>query len=196
MPAAGPTDAPFEDEDLDLVRRIGRGDGAACAALVDRHLPRILALAGRMLGNRADAEEIAQEVFLRIWREAGAWRPGRARFSTWLYRVTVNLCHDRLRRRRETGLDAAGDPPSREPPPGAELQRRAVATRVERALAQLPERQRAAILLCHYEELGNIEAAAIMEVSVEALESLLARGRRRLRELLAADVGDLMGELQ
>lgn len=195
MAAAGSAGAPLEDPDLDLVRRVGRGDGAACAALVDRHLPRIVALAGRMLGNRADAEEVAQEVFLRVWQQAARWRPGEAKFSTWLHRVAVNLCHDRLRRRRETGLDAAGDPPSGEPPPGTELQRRAVAARVERALAQLPERQRSAILLCHYQELGNIEAAAVLEVSVEALESLLARGRRRLRELLASDVADLLGEL-
>lgn len=196
MAAAGPAGAPLEDPDLDLVRRVGRGDGAACAALIDRHLPRIMALAGRMLGNRADAEEVAQEVFLRVWQQAAGWRPGAAKFSTWLHRVAVNLCHDRLRRRRETGIEAAGDPPGGEPPPGAGLQRRAVAARVERALAQLPARQRSAILLCHYQELGNIEAAAVLEVSVEALESLLARGRRRLRALLADEVGDLLGELR
>jgi RNA polymerase sigma-70 factor (ECF subfamily) len=193
---AGQADPPLDDPDLDLVRRVGAGDGAACAALVDRHLAKIVALGGRMLGNRADAEEVAQEVFLRVWRQAAAWQPGRARFSTWLYRVTVNLCHDRLRRRRETSLDAAGDPPSRDPPPGTGLQQAAVAARVERALAALPERQREAIVLCHYQELGNIEAAGVLGISVEALESLLSRGRRRLRELLSAEVGDLMGGLQ
>jgi RNA polymerase sigma-70 factor (ECF subfamily) len=191
-----PTGEPGEDPDLELVRQVGAGDQRACAALVDRHLPKVLGLAGRLLGNRADAEEVAQEVFLRVWRHAGEWRPGGAKFSTWLHRVTFNLCHDRLRRRRETTLDAIGDPPSGEPPPGTELQRAAVTARVEAALAQLPDRQREAILLCHYQELGNIEAAEAMEISVSALESLLARGRRRLKELLAGELGDLMGELR
>src|SRR5215813_6080589 len=104
-----PAGGPVEDPDLDLVRRVGAGEGPACAALVDRHLPRILGLAGRLLGSRADAEEVAQEVFLRVWQQAGRWRAGEARFSTWLHRVAVNLCQDRLRRRRETSLDAAGD---------------------------------------------------------------------------------------
>jgi RNA polymerase sigma-70 factor, ECF subfamily len=191
-----PTGEPGEDPDLELVRQVGAGDQRACAALVDRHLPKVLGLAGRLLGNRADAEEVAQEVFLRVWRHAGEWRPGGAKFSTWLHRVTFNLCHDRLRRRRETTLDAIGDPPSGEPPPGTELQRAAVTARVEAALAQLPDRQREAILLCHYQELGNIEAAEAMEISVSALESLLARGRRRLKELLAGELSDLMGELR
>jgi RNA polymerase sigma-70 factor (ECF subfamily) len=190
------TGEPAEDPDLELVRQVGAGDQRACAALVDRHLPKVLGLAGRLLGNRADAEEVAQEVFLRVWRHAGEWRAGGAKFSTWLHRVTFNLCHDRLRRRRETPLDAIGDPPSGEPPPGVELQRAAVTARMKAALAQLPERQREAILLCHYQELGNIEAAEAMEISVSALESLLARGRRRLKEILANELGDLMGELQ
>ena len=192
--AHGRPAGPVEDSDLDLVRRVGAGDGPACAALVDRHLSRILGLAGRMLGNRAEAEEVAQEVFLRVWQQAGRWRAGEARFSTWLHRVAVNLCQDRLRRRRETSLEAAGDPPSPDPPPEAALQRDAVVARVGAALRQLPERQRTAILLSHYQELGNVEAAAVLGVSVEALESLLARGRRRLKELLAGDVGDLMGD--
>lgn len=187
---------PAVDPDLDLVRRAGAGDAQACAALVDRYLAKVTAFAGRMLANRADAEEVAQDVFLRVWQHAGNWRAGSARFSTWLYRVTLNLCHDRLRRRRETTLDAAGDPASDAPPPGADLQRHAVAARVAAALAQLPERQREAIVLCHYQELGNIEAAAVLDVTVEALESLLSRGRRRLRELLASEAQDLMGELR
>jgi len=191
-----PLPASAVDPDLELVRRAGAGDAPACAALVDRYLAKVTAFAGRTLANRADAEEVAQEVFLRVWQHAGSWRAGDARFSTWLYRVTLNLCHDRLRRRRETALDAAGDPASEAPLPGADLQRNAVVARVEAALAQLPERQREAVVLCHYQELGNIEAAAILDVTVEALESLLSRGRRRLRQLLASEAQDLMGELR
>lgn len=187
--------AAGEDPDTELVRLAGEGDGHACAALVDRHLPRVLGMAVRMLGNRAEAEDVAQEVFLRTWRHAPDWKPGRARFSTWMYRVAMNLCHDRLRRRREVDLSEIGDPPDEAPSPGQGLQDARVAERVERALAQLPERQRQAIVLCHYEELGNIEAAAVMEIGVEALESLLSRGRRKLRELLREDAPDLIGDV-
>jgi RNA polymerase sigma-70 factor (ECF subfamily) len=183
------------DPDLDLLRRIANGDGAACAALVDRHLHRITGLAGHLLGNRADAEDVAQEVFLRVWQQAPRWRSGEAKFSTWLHRVTLNLCTDRLRRRRETALEAAGDPPSDAPLPDAGLQEVAIVARVQVALAQLPERQREAIVLCHYQELGNIEAAAVLELSVDALESLLARGRRKLRELLVEELPDLTGSI-
>lgn len=183
------------DPDLPLLRRVAAGDQPACAALVDRHLARLVALAWRMLGSRAEAEDVAQEVFLRLWRQAGAWQPGGARFSTWLYRVAVNLCLDRLRRRREVELDAAGDPPSGDPHPGETLQRAAVAARVAAALAQLPERQRTAIVLCHYQELGNAEAAEVMGIGVEAVESLLSRGRRKLRALLSSEAGDLLGEM-
>jgi RNA polymerase sigma factor (sigma-70 family) len=183
------------DPDLDLLRRIANGDGAACTALVDRHLRRITGLAGHLLGNHADAEDVAQEVFLRVWQQAPRWRSGEAKFSTWLHRVTLNLCTDRLRRRRETALEAAGDPPSDAPPPDAGLQEAAIVARVQAALAQLPERQREAIVLCHYQELGNIEAAAALELSVDALESLLARGRRKLRELLVEELPDLTGSI-
>lgn len=184
------------DPDLPLLRRVAIGDGVACAALVDRHLGRIVALGWRMLGDRAEAEDMAQEVFLRLWQQAGEWRPGGARLSTWLHRVAVNLCLDRLRRRREVALDAAGDPASDAPHPGTALQRQAVADRIQEALALLPERQRSAVVLCHFQELGNVEAAAVMEIGVEALESLLSRGRRKLRELLRDDAADLMGELE
>jgi RNA polymerase sigma-70 factor (ECF subfamily) len=131
-----------------------------------------------------EAEDVAQETFLRAWKQAPMWKEGSARFDTWLHRVALNLCYDRLRRRREQ--------PTAEPPeqtdPGAAPDRGLLAAdvgrRVAAALEALPERQREAVVLCHYQELGNIEAAGVMEVSVEALESLLARGRRSLRAAL------------
>ena len=89
------------DPDEELVRRIGSGDDAAMQALVSRKLPRLLALARRMLGDAAEAEDVAQETFLRIWRNAARWRPGAARFDTWIHRVALNLCYDRLRRPQE-----------------------------------------------------------------------------------------------
>ena len=151
----------------------------------DEDLPRMLALAHRLLGDPVEAEDVAQEAMLRAWRQAPSWRPGKARFDTWLHRVALNLCYDRLRRRREVLTDA---PPERaDPAPGPDrgVEAAQLGDRVNAALARLPERQREAIVLCHYQELGNIEAAALMDVSVEALESLLSRGRRALRAALA-----------
>lgn len=174
-----------DDPDGELVLRAGRGDAAAAQALVARKLPRILALAGRMLGEPAEAEDVAQEAMLRVWRHAPGWRPGKARFDTWLHRVTLNLCYDRLRRRREQPMAEPPDRADDRPGPDRGLQAVQVGLRVDRALQALPPRQREAVVLCHYQELGNVEAAGLMGVSVEALESLLSRGRRALRGALA-----------
>ena len=172
------------DPDEELVSRVGRGDAAAIQALVARKLPRLLALATRMLGDATEAEDVAQEVFVRVWRSASAWRPGMARFDTWLHRVALNLCYDRLRRRADRTM---ADPPDQVDPaplPDAAHAGSDAAARLAGALQMLAPRQREAIVLTYYQELPNIEAAAAMEISVEALESLLSRGRRSLRRLL------------
>jgi RNA polymerase sigma factor (sigma-70 family) len=173
------------DPDEDLVSRVGQGDPAAIQAMVARKLPRMLALAQRMLNDPSEAEDVAQETMLKAWRQAPRWTPGKARFDTWLHRVALNLCYDRLRRRREVLTDTMPDRADPGPSPDQRLQTAELGARVDAALAALPERQREAIVLCHYQELGNIEAAALMDISVEALESLLSRGRRALRASLA-----------
>jgi RNA polymerase sigma factor (sigma-70 family) len=173
------------DPDAELVARVGRGDRAAAQALMARHLPKMLALARRMLVDRVEAEDVVQESFLKLWTNAANWRPGQAKFETWLYRVTLNLCYDRLRKKPSVALDAAAQVIDPGPAPDAGIQAAAVTAAVEAALSDLPERQKAAILLCHYQERGNIEAAEILGISVEALESLLSRGRRALRTKLA-----------
>ncbi len=183
-----------EDEDDALVARVARGDETACRRLLDRHLGPVVAFAARILGDAVEAEDVAQESFLALWRRASRWRPGEARVSTWLHRVAKNACIDRLRRRREVALEAAGDPIDPVADPGAELEARQRAVIVAGAIAVLPERQRIALVLAYYQDLGNIEAAAVMEIGVEALESLLARARRRLREELASRRPELLGE--
>ncbi len=182
-----------EDSDEALVARAGRGDRAAASVLVARHSQKVLALCGRILFDRASAEDAAQETFLKLWENAARWKPQGARLETWLYRVATNACLDRLRRRKreapdEEGVDYVdGSPTAIEHL--EEDQRRRV---IEDALASLPERQRIAMTLCHYQELSNIEAAATMEISVEAVESLLARARRSLKAALIGQRDELM----
>jgi RNA polymerase sigma factor (sigma-70 family) len=173
------------DPDADLVARAGRGDRGAAQALMARHLPKMLSLARRMLSDPAEAEDVVQDAFLRLWTHAARWQPGGARFETWLYRVTLNKCHDRLRRRPTARLDEVGEVEDAAPGPVARLEDAEIARHIEVELAALPERQRAAIQLCHVQGCGNIEAAEIMGISVEAMESLLARGRRTLKARLS-----------
>jgi RNA polymerase sigma-70 factor (ECF subfamily) len=173
----------MHDPDAEDVARAGRGDRDAAARLIGRHAPKLLSVARRMLGS--EAEDAVQEVFLRLWTHAARWQPGKAKFETWLYRVMLNQCYDRLRRRPTQPLEAASEVADDAAPADARLDEGVQAGEIARALAGLPERQRAAILLCHFQERGNIEAAEIMGISVEALESLLARGRRSLRTRLA-----------
>lgn len=159
-------------------------------------LPPLLAVAQRILGDRAEAEDVAQEVFLRTWKQAESWEPGKARISTWMHRVCVNLCLDRLRRRREHPAGDQMPEPEDERLNAAQMvQAASVSDRVRAAMMSLPERQRAALALSHFEQLSNPETAEILGLSVEAVESLLSRARRRLRELLSDERRDLMGDV-
>jgi RNA polymerase sigma-70 factor (ECF subfamily) len=179
-----------DEADDALMRRAGHGDKAAFAVLLRRHLARATAIAHRIVGNRSDAEEIVQEAFLRCWQKAPEWRPAndrpdRAQFATWLYRVLVNLCLDRRRRPQPVELEAAGEIADGAADGFDQRVRSETSQRIAAAMAALPERQRAALALCYYEDMGNIEAAAALEISIGALESLLVRARRALRDSLA-----------
>ena len=173
--------------------RVAAGDHAACRHQADRHLGRIVAFAHRQLRDAAEAEDVAQEAFLRMWRQAPGWRP-EARIGTWLHRVALNLCIDRQRQRREQLPETLPELADPTPGPLERHHRQQVARTIERGLAALPERQRTAIILVHYQELDQRQAADVLEVSVDALESLLARGRRGLRDRLHMSRHDLMGE--
>ncbi len=140
--------------------------------------------AQRLLADRAEAEDVTQEALLRLWRIAPDWRRGEAKVTTWLYRVTANLCTDRLRRRRGTDLDSVPEIADERPSVEASMQRKARAEALQAALMRLPDRQRQAVVLRHIEGLDNPEIARIMDLGLRAVESLTARGKRALEGLL------------
>ena len=173
--------------------QIAAGDREAYRRALERHLGRIIAMAARILGERSGADDVAQETFLRLWTHAARWQP-HARLGTWLYQVALNLCRDRLGRAREVALDDVAELTDPQPSPSDAVQTQDVGRRVNAELARLPAPQRIALTLCHYQGLRNTEAAEVMDVSVEALESLLARGRRTMRDRLRAVLPELLGE--
>jgi RNA polymerase sigma-70 factor (ECF subfamily) len=183
--------APNDDDDALLVL-FANGDGAAARELTRRLAPRAHSVALRVLGDRAEAEDVTQEAMLRLWRMAPDWQPGAAKVSTWLYRVVVNLCLDRRRRQRgDTALDLVPEPPDPTPGVAERMQDAARTDALQLALMQLPDRQRQAVVLRHIEELANPEIAGIMDISVEAVESLTARGKRALAAHLAGRRAEL-----
>ncbi len=165
-----------------LMMSVARGDHAAFALLVDRHLGRMVALATRVTGSAAEAEDVAQDAFSRVWVHAARWQPDGAKFSTWLYRVTMNLAIDRTRRRQTLPLETAPEPVDPDRGGAGAVHDRQVSQAVRSVIDTLPETQRQALLLCWHEGLSNADAAAVMGVTVKAIESLLVRARRRLRD--------------
>ena len=179
------------DVDGALLVAYANGDAQAAAALTARLAPRVLAQAQRMLADRAEAEDVTQEALMRLWRVAPDWRQGEALVSTWLYRVTANLCTDRLRRRRTVPLDAVAEPEDGRASVLETMQRRTREQALADALASLPERQAQAVALRHLEGLSNPEIAQIMDIGIEAVESLTARGKRALAAVLAGRKAEL-----
>lgn len=169
--------------DAELMRLVGGGDRRALASLVRRHQQRVLQIAHRSLGDPAAAEEIAQEAFIRVWRSAARYQP-QAQFTTWLYRIVVNLCLDFRRRRRHASIDAAGaDAPAGEEP-SAELEREELSRTIQRVVADLPDRQRVALVLHRFSGLSLAEVCSVTGLSDSAVESLLVRAYAALRKKL------------
>ena len=180
-----PLDAYTDLADDALLAQYSKGDAAVARALTARLMPRVFGHAVRVLGDRSEAEDVAQDAMMRLWKVAPDWRMGEAKVSTWLYRVTANLCTDRLRRKRGVGLDEVDEPHDPSPSVTDQLQTRERMDALQAGLQTLPERQRQAVILRHIEGLANPEIAEILEISTEAVESLTARGKRALAQALA-----------
>lgn len=181
-----PFEAMSASEDEDLLAAYAAGDAQAARMLTQRLAPRVFSHAMRMLGgDRAEAEDVTQDALLRLWRAAPGWRRGEAKVSTWLYRVTANLCIDRIRRRRSgPDLDSVPEPMDEAPSAATGMQQAARAEALQQALDGLPDRQRQAVILRHIEGLSNPEIAEIMDIGARAVESLVARGKRALEAAL------------
>jgi RNA polymerase sigma-70 factor, ECF subfamily len=178
--------------DDELIAAAGAGDEAAFAALTRRHVARATMLATRFLGSASDAEDVVQDAFWRAWKTLPNWRPGEAAFSTWLHRVVVNLCIDRQRRarlRRWLPFSEAPEPVSHDVAADDRVMQSGELRAVLADIHALPDRQRAALLLCVDGERSNMEIGSVLGVSEKAVESLLVRARRSLRSKLAEREG-------
>lgn len=182
-------------EEAALMRAIAAGDRESFSIVVDRYMDQVYRFCYRMLGNSALAEDVTQDSFLKLWEAAAGWSPS-GRLKNWLLRIAHNLCIDVLRAGKKFEpldnhvLTLATPTPN----PHQALHQWEAAIRVKEALVLLPERQRTALMLVHYSDCSNIETAAIMGISVEAVESLLARGKRGLKQMLGEGEREIFKE--
>lgn len=183
-----------QPDDGALLAAAAAGDATAFSGLVERHYKPVYRVAWRMMSNHPEVEDVTQEAFLKLWQNPAQVREPKA-LRGWLMRVASNLAFDRLRKKPHEELEMAANVADQAQVTGAEFEEQAARRRVDRAIATLPERQRLALTLVYFEGLGNIEAARVMEVTVEAIESLLGRAKRSLRQELAGDWQALLSEL-
>ncbi len=180
--------------DARLLAAASHRDQSAFEKLVRRHYQVVYRVVWRLMNGHADAEDVTQEAFLRLWnnpsqlREAGALRG-------WLIRVASNLVMDRFRKGHTVDIDAVAEVADNRPDAAVSLDRTSVAQRMDGAIARLPDRQRLALVLAQFEQMSNGAAAATMELSVDAFESLLARARRGLKQELSGEWRDMLAVL-
>ncbi len=191
--------AAFADVDMEcapddaLMARVVRRDAAAFRIVVDGHARTLHRIAYRMTGDPVEAEDVAQEALTRLWQHAGRWQAGGSGIGAWLTRVTMNLCLDRLRRRRFASDEAVPERADDAPLAPALIEAEEERQRVVAAIAALPDNQRAAIVLTYYEDQPNAAAAESLEMNIKAFESLLLRARGALKRALTSDdAGDML----
>jgi RNA polymerase sigma-70 factor (ECF subfamily) len=179
------------DEDSELLDKLAIGDEAAFRMLVERHIDRAYAIALRIVGNAADAEDVVQDTMLKIWSHRGRWQHGRAKFSTWLYRVISNRCIDLRRKPRNENVETVPEVADGQPGAIEIIERNELNGMLELAMQRLPEQQRIAVIFSYHENMSNGEIAQVMDTTVAAVESLLKRGRQQLRQLLRKHERDI-----
>jgi RNA polymerase sigma-70 factor, ECF subfamily len=182
-----------DTEDVRLMQLVGRGDTAALEELIERHQSLVAGTVARMLGSNSDVEDIAQQVFIRVWKSARRYVP-RAKFTTWLLKITRNLVFNELRRsKRHAHVPLQTNPGTEEfpvkdevnPAPDASLLETELQQAIEQAITQLPESQRMALILRRYEQLSYEEISEVLDLSVPAVKSVLFRARTELRARLS-----------
>jgi RNA polymerase sigma-70 factor (ECF subfamily) len=178
------------------VAAAARGDAAAFRTLVDRHLSGVLVIARRMLRDDAEAEDVAQEAMLRLWRSADGLEVGAIGLRPWLRRVVSNLCVDRMRSGKRLTVTDEVPEQIEAATQHSQLEAQDTSRRVDAALKALPDRQRMALTLFHYEGMSQVEVGRVMSISDEAVESLLARARRALKTALRNELNELLADEQ
>ncbi|CCD85287.1 Putative RNA polymerase ECF-type sigma factor [Bradyrhizobium sp. ORS 285] len=186
-------EAAVFDEDKELLDRLATGEELAFRLLVERHVDRAYAIALRIVGNAADAEDVVQDTMLKVWTHRGRWQHGRAKFSTWLYRVVSNRCIDLRRKPRTENVDVVPEVADGKPDAVSVIERAEMSDILESAMQRLPEQQRVAVILSYHENMSNGEIAEVMDTTVSAVESLLKRGRQQLRDMLRRHERDIRG---
>lgn len=180
------------DRDVELMGLISAGDMRAFEELVERHQRAVIGTVAKMLGNASEAEDIAQQVFVRIWKSAGRYE-AQAKFTTWLFTITRNLVFNEVRRRQRkptVSVDEREETTHRTVEdlqaisPDDEMLQSELEEAIDRAIQSLPEKQRMAVVLRRYEEMPYEEIAAVLEMSIPAIKSLLFRARTQLKEAL------------
>ena len=180
-----------KNSDHALLAAFAKGDRGAAQQLTEQLMQKIHAHAYYRLGNIADAEDVTQEAFLKLWKVAPSWKQDKAQVSTWLYRVVSNLCKDRYRRATLEGLISVQAPSNESQSPIYKIEEGIRQKALYTAMSALPEGQRLAVQFRHIDELTNPQIAEIMGVSVEAIESLIARGKRKLTKILQSHKSEL-----
>ena len=178
--------------DTDLMLRMAQDDQHAFNTLVTRHFQRTYALAFRLIQSPSDAEDLTQEIFLTVWCKRGEWKDSGAKFSTWLYRVTFNRCIDFKRRAKNADMDEIPDIQDDRPSAVRLIERSEANQKLRQAMLKLSYPQQVALALFYQEGLSAMEASEVLDISVNALESLLKRARKRLRELLKSSSQELL----
>lgn len=181
----------FASDDDAVMARVLRRDASAFRSVVEDNALMLQRIAYRMIGDAAEAEDLAQEALTRLWQHAARWQAGGPGIAAWLTRVTMNLCLDRLRRRRFASDEAVPERADEAPLAPAQIEAEQQRQRVVAAIAALPDNQRAAIVLTYYEDQSNAAAAATMDMNIKAFESLLLRARGALKRALSiGETGD------